>query len=120
MPTFEGEDDAMQFKEFKITLWRINKDLSSRHVLAQQYLKLWGEPDVQVMFNRFSYTCDLKYMYLTFYTPHNDALFKTIVFDSMTLDKVDGAEFRYYRKTGAKRGSIKGKRFPPPSQCLSF
>jgi len=32
---FDGDQDTVQIKEFKITLWRINKFLESRHVLAQ-------------------------------------------------------------------------------------
>ena len=103
----------MQFKEFKLTLWRINKFQQSRHVLAQQYLTIWGEPDLQVMFKRFSFTCDLKYIYLTFYTPHNDALFKTVVLESTTLEKVDGAEYWYYRNANNSMdasSSLKGKR----------
>ena len=86
-PSSKGENDTVQFKEFKLTLWRINKIKKSRHVLALQYLKIWGEPDLQVMLDRFSFTCDLKYIYLTFYTPRNDALFKTVVLESMTLIK---------------------------------
>ena len=59
-------------------------------------LTIKGEPELQVLFNRFSFTCDLKYIYLTFFTPHNDTLFKTVVVESMTLDKIHGAEFWYY------------------------
>ena len=65
------------------------------------------------MFKRFSFTCDLKYIYLTFYTPHNDALFKTVVLESKTLEKVEGAEYWYYRNgnTGMDASSsLKGKR----------
>jgi hypothetical protein len=36
LPSFDGENDTVQFKEFKLTLWRINKVKQSRHVLAQQ------------------------------------------------------------------------------------
>ena len=25
LPSYDGENDAVQFKEFKLTLWRINK-----------------------------------------------------------------------------------------------
>jgi hypothetical protein len=64
------------------------------------------------MSDRFSFTCDLKYIYLTFYTPHNDALFKTVVLESKTLEKVEGAEFLYYcsGKNGMDASlSLKGK-----------
>jgi hypothetical protein len=112
LPSYDGENDTVQFKEFKLTLWRINKFQQSRHVLAQQYLTIWGEPDLQVMFKRFSFTCDLKYIYLTFYTPHNDSLFKTVVLESTTLEKVEGAEYWYYRNGMDAYSSLKGKCHP--------
>ena len=65
------------------------------------------------MLDRFSFTCDLKYIYLTFYTTLNDALFKTVVLDSKTLEKLEDAEYCYY--SHSKNGkdafsSLKGKR----------
>jgi hypothetical protein len=81
-------------------LWRFNLSKKSRHVLAQQYLTILGEPDLQVLLNRFSFTFDLKYIYLTFYTPHDEShdesLFKTVVLESMTLKLVEDAEYRYF------------------------
>ena len=35
LPSSDGNNDTVQFKEFKLILWRINKFKQSRHVLAQ-------------------------------------------------------------------------------------
>jgi hypothetical protein len=35
LPSSDGNNDPVKFKEFKLILWRINKFKQSRHVLAQ-------------------------------------------------------------------------------------
>ena len=114
----DGKNDLGKFKEFKLTLWRINKFKQSRHVLAQQYLTILGEPDLQVLLDRFSFTFDLEYIFLTFYKPLKDALsrkdvlFKTVVLESMTLKIVKDMEFCYFRngeKAQEASPSLKGK-----------
>ena len=112
LPSKNDENYTVQFKEFKLTLWRINKFKESRHVLAQQYLTILGDPHLQVLLDRFSFTSNLKYIYLTFYKPDNDALFKTVVLDSMTLKIVKDAEFCYFTKDESGQvaySSLKGK-----------
>ena len=51
-----------------------------------------------MLFNRFSFTYDFKFIYLTFFTAKDDNLFKTVVLDSLTLNKIEDGEFYYLRK----------------------
>ena len=79
-------------KQFRLSMWRIDRIQQTKIIVAQQLVTIWN-PDVTVYMSKLFFSVDGNYLFFLLKRKSDDCFMKVLTFESLSLKQVHNLTF---------------------------
>lgn len=79
-------------KQFRLSMWRIDRIQQTKIIVAQQLVTIWN-PDVSVFMSKLFFSVDGNYLFFLLKRKSDDCFLKVLAFESLSLKQVNNLSF---------------------------
>lgn len=90
--TASDYDSEPRCKQFRLSMWRIDRIQQTKIIVAQQLVTIWN-PDVSVFMSKLFFSVDGNYIFFLLKRKSDDCFLKVLAFESLSLKQVHGLSF---------------------------
>ncbi len=88
------ETTTQPCKQYRITMWRLDKEQLTKLIIAEQTFTVWN-PHLDILKNKFCFSIDKNLIHITLKDAFSDNIIKTISFKSLDLSYAQRYDFIY-------------------------